>query len=104
MRVVLAFIVGGLLGLSWEVSALRITQPQTIFEWNTNTFSQLNQTLQDMWNLSNGRYTLDVTLTDPDGSRAGDKGDMILYDNSGTGTLCVAMNDGTDWDCATLAE
>ena len=42
-----------------------------------------------------------VTEDNPNGSRQGDKGELIIYDNSGTFKLCINVDDGggTTWRC-----
>ena len=81
--------------------ALRIARPPEFHEWNTNTFTQLNDTLLQLWNISNGRITLDVVTVDPDGSRLGSKGELIYFD-SGTDQLCVNSTGATAWVCVNL--
>lgn len=49
-------------------------------------------------------HRLQVVSTDPDASRSGKKGDMVLYLTGGVGVLCVNVDSATDWDCATLVD
>ena len=49
-------------------------------------------------------HRLQVVSSDPDGSRAGKKGDMVLYLTGGVGVLCINMDSVTDWDCETLED
>ena len=97
--------VGVLLGVllaAPSALALRIAAPPTITEWNQNTFAQLNDTLLQLWNLSNGRTTVDVVTSDPDGSRACSVGEAVLYD-TGTDQWCVCVNATTKtWHCVNL--
>ena len=83
--------------------ALRIERPpEFVPEWSTNRITQLNNFLLGLWNLSNGRYQLDVTTSDPDGSRRGQKGEQVLYDPGANEEFCVNIDGATDWDCASL--
>lgn len=83
--------------------ALRVSKPQTINEINSNTLTVLNGILENLWYLTNGRYTPASTTTDPDGSLKGDKYDIIIYDPAaGNEEFCVNVDGSTDWDCATL--
>ena len=100
MRYLIGFLLGCLLTAP-SLWALRIEQPQTITEWNTNTFSQLNQTLLMLWNLTNGRAQVDVVTVDPDGSRRGSAGETVLFD-TGTDQWCVNVG-GTVWKCVNLS-
>lgn len=99
-RVLLGLLLGLLLSLpaAW---AYRTERPQAITDWNPNTFSQLNNTLLQQWNVLNGRYQMDVVTVDPDGSRKGDVGEAVLFD-TGTDQLCVNVG-GTVWKCVNLS-
>jgi len=52
--------------------------------------------IYDNWN------NLVVVTTSPDGSRRGDYGDIVFYNNSGTFKLCVQSTEGggTVWLCS----
>lgn len=99
-------LVGLLIG--WGLSpsrgwALRIARPPEFTEWTPNTFAQLNQTLLDLWNLTNGRYQLEIATSDPDGTRTGARGELVLYDPGAAEEFCVNVDGASDWDCAALA-
>lgn len=98
-------VVGILVGMAMSAPsswALRIARSPEFYEWNTNTFSQLNQFTLDVWNTLNGRYTVDVVTTTPKNVRNGDVGELLLFD-SGTDQLCVNVT-GTSagWSCVNL--
>ena len=98
-------LIGCLVGMALTAPslwALRIETPPTFHEWNSNTFTQLNNFLLQLWNVSNGKYAQDISTTDPDGSRRGTKGEMVLYDPGASEELCVNVDGATDWDCASL--
>lgn len=98
-------LLGILIGLSLaapSAMALRIASPPTFSgDWDTNKLAQLNQALIDIWNVLNGRYQMDVVTVDPDGSRKGTAGEMVLFD-SGTDQLCVNVG-GLVWHCVNLS-
>ena len=99
MKRVLAGILLGLLISAPTAYALRIANPPEFNEWNTNTFSQLNQFLLSIWNITNGRYTIDRVVSDPDGSRACSVGEMVFFD-TGTDKVCVCAVEATKkWNC-----
>ena len=59
----------------------------------------LNDTLNEFWNILNGRFNLDKVTSDPDGNTAGDIGDLLFFDDSGTYYICVNVDGVTDWEC-----
>lgn len=82
--------------------ALRMSAPPTFNEWNNNTFSQLNDVLLSMFNITNGRYQMDRVTVDPDGSRPCSVGEMVYFD-TGTDQICVCAASSTkQWNCANL--
>lgn len=88
-----------------EAWALRTEEPATFHEWDASAFSQLNQTLLQMWNTLNGRVQLDTMMTDPDGNRRGSAGESVLYlPVGGDSQLCFNVDGATDWDCVVLTE
>ena len=100
-------VVGILVGMAMSAPsswALRIARSPEFYEWNTNTFSQLNQFTLDVWNTLNGRYQVDIVTTDPDGSRRGNRGELVLYDPGASEEWCVNVDAATDWDCAALSQ
>ena len=100
-RVLLGVCVGIALSAP-SVWALRIASPPTFREWNTNTFSQLNDVFLQLWNIGNGRYQMDVVTSDPDGSRRGDVGEAVLFDTA-TNRLCVNVDGAKLWHCVDIS-
>src|SRR3990167_443178 len=94
------------LGSATNVGAYRPEQPDTFTDLaDSNQLSKLNNVLQQFFNVTNGRYTVDVTTTDPDGSRRCTKGELILYDPGASEELCVCVDEATsNWDCALLSD
>lgn len=102
MRRLLVGILCGCLLSAPPLWALRIERPSEFFEWNTNTFTQLNNLLLGFFNVVNGRYQMDVVTSDPDGNRRGNRGELVLYDPGASEEFCVNVDGATDWDCAAL--
>ena len=99
-RILLGILIGLTLASS-SAYAFRTQQPVIISEWNPNTFSVLNDILLQMWNLTNGRYQLNSTASDPDGSRRGEQGEELLWTGTPNRT-CTNVDGITDWDCVDL--
>jgi len=98
-------LVGVLVGMALAAPplwALRFARPPTFTEWDSNTFSQLNDVLLQIWNAINGRIQFDVVTSDPDGSRRGNKAECVLYDPGATEEWCCNVDGATDWDCEAL--
>ena len=97
-RLLLGILIG--MGLSAApVLAYRMARPQEFHEWNTNTFSQLNDILLQFWNISNGRAQLDRVTVDPDGNRPCSVGELVYFD-TGTDQVCIcAVASTKKWNC-----
>jgi hypothetical protein len=79
--------------------ALRASRPPEFTEWNTNTFAQLNNFLLTLWNITNGRTTMDAVTADPDGTRTCSVGELVFYDTV-TDKVCVCAVESTrKWNC-----
>jgi len=70
-----------------------------ITEWNHRTLAQLNDTLEQLWSITNGGYIPNTVTTNPDGSRVGEEGEVIVYNNSGSRKFCQNTDGGTTWVC-----
>ena len=75
------------------VYAFRMPKPTKITEINPASLKQLNDALEQLWNITNGRYTYSISTIAPNGNLKGLTGDAIIYNNSGTFELWI--NDGT---------
>ena len=98
-------LIGIILGMAISapsIWALRIARPPEFYEWNSNTFSRLNDTLLQIYNVINGRYAMDVVTITPKGNRKGGKGEAVLFD-TGTDQYCINVG-GTinSWSCVNL--
>ena len=105
MRRVLLGVCLGFLVASVPVWAYRTEKPPTFDHWDSNTFTQLNNILLQLWNATNGRYTTDYLTVTPTGARVGQKGDLVSATFGGLFYICVNTT-GTQaaptkvWKCA----
>jgi len=101
MRRILIGVLAGMVLTAPPLGALRFARPPTFTEWNSNTFTQLNDVLLQIYNVVNGRYQMDIVTVDPDGSRRGKIGEAVFFD-TGTDQLCVNADGGTTWKCVNV--
>ena len=104
-RILIGLCLGLLLSLP-TASAIRLPKPPTITKWDEAAMTQVNNWLESIWQLSNGRYTMEVTTTNPDGSRPGTRGDTVLFVSGTSWKLCAnttattaASPTGKTWLC-----
>lgn len=93
-------IIGVIIGilLSTTVSyAYRFNKPTKLTQFDDSALITLNEALEQIWNLSNGRFSLDIVTTNPDGNTKGDIGDMLLFNNSGTYYLEINTTGAKVW-------
>lgn len=112
-RVGIGVLVGFLLAASIPSSeAVRLSKPPTITEWTPSSIAQLNAWMEAIWQLSNGRYTHEVTTTNPNSSpvRVGTRGDTVFYLNGSDWKFCVNTSattasspTGSTWRCSANA-
>lgn len=102
-KFVLGFILGSLLisGISY---AYRAPKPQRITAFDENNLVVINEVLENLWNVSNGRFSLDIVTSNPDGSKKGDIGDMLLFNNSGTYYLAINTTGAKIWRSTALTD
>ena len=89
--IIILLVITGLLCLGF-----RAPKPPNFTKIDETNIAQLNDVLEDYWNILNGRYTLNIVTANPDGSSRGNVGDMVLFNNSGTYYLEVNVG-GTVW-------
>ena len=94
-KFILGIIIGSFLVTSVSY-AYRIPKPQRITEFNHNGLVILNESLEQLWDLTNGRYNLTLVTSNPDGVTKGNAGDMVLLLSGGTYYLEVCAG-GTVW-------
>ena len=101
------FITGIIIGLMFTCGVsygYRIGKPVPINEINANTLIELNHTIEKLWNITNGKYSLNIVTTNPDGNSNGDTGDMLLFNNSGTYYLAVNTTGAKVWRSVQLTD
>ena len=104
MRKLICILVVVLL-LSGTSYALRISKPPRFTKLDDPVqITQLNNTLEDLWNLTNGRFTINIVTTNPDGSLKGDVGDMVLFNNSGSFFLAINTTGAKIWRSVALSD
>lgn len=79
------------------VYAYRISKPDKITKIDEASLAKLNIILENLWDLTNGRYTLNIVTSNPDGSAKGTIGDVVLFNNSGTFYLEINTDGSTQW-------
>jgi len=94
-KIIIGFILGSILigGVSY---AYRAPKPQRITGFDQNGLVILNETLEQLWDVTNGRYNLTLVTSNPDGTTKGNAGDMVLLLSGGTYYLEVCAG-GTVW-------
>jgi hypothetical protein len=61
--IIISFVLGLFLGLAISVNAYRFEKPQRITAFDENNLVILNRVLEQLWDLTNGRYSPDSGLT-----------------------------------------
>lgn len=85
--------------------AYRIGNPKTFTDLTKpDEITELNELFKGFWDITNGRYSLDIVTTNPDGVTTGDVGDMLLLNDSGTYYLCINVDGGTTWRSEALSD
>ena len=74
-------------------SSYRIAKPIPITEITPTTLVELNATLEKLWDITNGRYNLNVSSTIPTATTA-TEGDVQAYYSGATYQLYVFINGG----------
>ena len=93
------FITGLIIGLCLTGISYgyRISKPQRITDFDQRGLVVVNENFERLWDVTNGRYQLDITTTNPDGNTNGDVGDVIMLNNSGTYYLEVNTTGAKIW-------
>ena len=84
--------------------AYRIPKPFRITDFDQKNLVILNETLENLWDLSNGRFSLDIVTTNPDGNIKGNVGDILLFNNSGTYYLAINVTGLKVWRSILLTD
>ena len=97
-RFVAGVVLGLMLGTVITAYPFRTGAPPTFTDFeNFSQVMQLNRYLSDIWEITNGKYTMNIKTTNPDGSDSGNVGDMVLFNNGGTYYLEVNVDGSTTW-------
>ena len=84
--------------------AYRITKPLPITDYNERGMVIINDNFERIWNITNGRFNLNITTTNPDGVVDGEVGDMILYNDAGTHYLEINVDGEKMWRGVNLTD
>lgn len=102
MRLLLGIFIGWALNAVPALALRMQTAPTFTETWDSNSISQLNYIIEQLRSITNGRYQVNITTSDPDGTVRGERGELILYDPGATESLCVNVDGAKDWDCEEL--
>src|SRR3990167_3220926 len=100
------FVLVGLMFMSGTAWAYRSKRPQAFTDLSDpNQMVELNNFFSDVWNLTNGRYTLENLVTNPHDTRKVVKGDLVYATFGGSDHLCVSTSFpiGMDWTCIDIS-
>jgi len=91
-KFIVGLILGSLLvnGISY---AYRIPKPQRITGFDQNGLVILNETLEQLWDVTNGRINLDVKSSAP--TSVPTEGSMVVYSSGGIYRIYIYLN--SDW-------
>jgi len=105
-RVLISILLCLFIGLATfnNLQAYRISKPDKITEINDESLVRLNTILEDLWDITNSRYQMGYVTTNPDGSRNGDIGDFVLFNNNGTYYLAINVDGLTTWRSVQLTD
>ncbi len=104
MKKILFGLIIGLI-LSSSISyAYRIGKPLRITDFDQKGLVVINENFERLWDITNGRYSLNITTTNPDGNTKGDVGDILLYNNSGTYYLAINTTGAKVWRSILLTD
>jgi len=100
------FISGLIIGLfiSGIAYGYRIAKPQRITDFDQRGLIVANENFERLWQLTNGRFNLDIVTVNPDGNTKGDVGDMLLFNNSGTYYLAINTTGAKVWRSILLTD
>ena len=96
-RFIIGFLLGSLLfgGIAHAYRASRPTPMRLPLD--DNQITELNNSIENLWNITNGRYSLNIVTSNPDGTTRGKVGDMLLLSTGGTYYLEINVDNSTTW-------
>jgi len=77
-------------------NAYRTPKPQRITDFDQRGLVALNESLEQIWDLTNGRYNLTLVTVNPAATVSGNAGDMVLL-KSGVNYYLEVCIGGTAW-------
>lgn len=99
------FIIILILAIVGNVYAYRTARPIKFTDLTKpDQISQLNDIITELWNISNGRWNMNIVTVNPDGNTKGDVGDMLLYNSSGTYYLEINTTGAKIWRGVVLTD
>lgn len=100
-KLILGIIIGLIFGTIITVSAALVSSPPPLSDKWEDASSILLHYLRE---ISANIHRLDVVTTNPDGSRVGKKGDMILLQTGGKHYLEINTDSSTTWHGEELSD
>jgi len=95
-KILVGIIIGFMIsGVSY---AYRVSKPNRITDFDQRGLVIVNDNFEKLWDITNGRYSLDIVTTNPDGATKGDVGDILLLSTGGNFYLEINTNGGTQWN------
>lgn len=91
-KLLIGILVGLIIGLAVNVQAYRIAKPQRITAFDENNLVILNDALEALWDVTNGRMVYDVVTSVP--TKASDEGATKIYSSGGVYKIYIYLNDG----------
>jgi len=76
--------------------AMRTSKPSPITDFDDSAKVIINENFEKFFNITNGRYNLNITTVNPDGVLPGEVGDIILLWIGGNYYLEICVG-GTVW-------
>ena len=89
---IIGLIIGLVLGLGVSVYAYRAPKPAKITKFDESAVTQLNTDLENLWNLSNGRYINDIIISVP--TKKSEEGATQIYSSGGIYRIYIYLNGG----------
>jgi len=72
--------------------ALRLEKPQRITAFDNSAIREINNALEQIWSLSNGRFNLNVVTGIP--TWTAKEGDIVAYSSGGVYRIYIYLNSG----------
>ena len=93
-KLILGLIIGLFIG--GVAYGYRISKPSRITDFDQKGLVVINDNFERLWDITNGRYSLNTVTVNPDGVTKGNGGDIVLLNSGGTYYLELCVG-GTIW-------